>query len=63
LHQTGEVRAGGLLEAAGVNIKVAVQWQQAAGDDWAAYAADVSQRADDNLPTQAAHTARDGPPD
>jgi hypothetical protein len=28
----------------GVNIKVAVQWQQAAAGDWAAYAADVSRR-------------------
>jgi hypothetical protein len=26
-----------------VHIKVAVQWQQASGEDWAAYAADVSQ--------------------
>ena len=25
----------------GVHIKVAVQWQQASGRDWAAYAADV----------------------
>jgi hypothetical protein len=25
----------------GVHIKVAVQWQQASGGDWAAYAADV----------------------
>ncbi|MFL4946554.1 hypothetical protein ACJ6WE_04100 [Streptomyces sp. MMS24-I31] len=29
----------------GVHIQVAVQWQKASGGDWAAYAAEVSQRA------------------
>jgi hypothetical protein len=58
-----ELPAAMLARMLGVNIKVAVQWQQAAGGDWAAYAADVSQRADDGLPSQAAHTARDDPPD
>jgi hypothetical protein len=37
-----------LARTLGINIKVVVQWQQAAGGDWAAYAADVSQRKDDD---------------
>ncbi|MFK0114019.1 site-specific integrase [Streptomyces sp. NPDC091217] len=39
-----EVPAAILARMLGVHIKVAVQWQQASGGDWAAYAADVSQR-------------------
>ncbi|MFF8919492.1 hypothetical protein ACF08M_40965 [Streptomyces sp. NPDC015032] len=34
-------------------IKVAVQWQQASGGDWAAYAADVAQRNPDNHDSKA----------
>ncbi|WP_392675260.1 hypothetical protein [Streptomyces sp. LN785] len=40
-----EVPAAILARMLGVHIKVAVQWQQASAGDWAAYAADVSQRA------------------
>ncbi len=58
-----ELPAALLARTLGVNIKVAVQWQHAAAGDWAAYAADVSQRADDDLPSRAAHTPRDDPPD
>jgi hypothetical protein len=36
----------------GVYIKVAVQWQQASAGDWAAYAADVSQRPVRQINTQ-----------
>jgi hypothetical protein len=32
----------------GVHIKVAVQWQKASASDWVAYAADVSQRLQEN---------------
>ena len=39
-----EVPAAILARMLGVHIKVAVQWQQAASADWAAYAADVSRR-------------------
>jgi hypothetical protein len=39
-----ELPAAILARMLGVNIKVAVQWQQAAAGDWAAYAADVSRR-------------------
>lgn len=39
-----EVPAAILARMLGVHIKVAVQWQQASAGDWAAYAADVSQR-------------------
>jgi len=58
-----ELPAALLARILGVNIKVAVQWQQAAGGDWAAYAADVSQRADDDLPSRAAHALGEDPPD
>ncbi|WP_327740558.1 hypothetical protein OG749_46855 (plasmid) [Streptomyces nojiriensis] len=39
-----ELPAAILAQTLGVHIKVAVQWQQASGGDWAAYAADVSTR-------------------
>ncbi|MFJ4585087.1 hypothetical protein [Streptomyces echinatus] len=39
-----EVPAAILARMLGVHIKVAVQWQQASGGDWAAYAADVANR-------------------
>ena len=39
-----ELPAALLARMLGVHIKVAVQWQQAAAGDWAAYAADVSRR-------------------
>jgi len=39
-----ELPAAVLTRMLGVHIKVAVQWQQAAAGDWAAYAADVSRR-------------------
>ena len=39
-----ELPAAVLARMLGVHIKVAVQWQQAAAGDWAAYAADVSRR-------------------
>ncbi|WP_239064696.1 hypothetical protein [Streptomyces sp. S4.7] len=39
-----EVPAAILARMLGVHIKVAVQWQQASGGDWAAYAADISRR-------------------
>ncbi|MER5214257.1 hypothetical protein ABT063_27720 [Streptomyces sp. NPDC002838] len=39
-----ELPAAILARMLGVHIKVAVQWQQASGGDWAAYAADVSRR-------------------
>ncbi|WP_327311727.1 hypothetical protein [Streptomyces sp. NBC_01243] len=39
-----EVPAAILARMLGIHIKVAVQWQQASGGDWAAYAADVAQR-------------------
>ncbi|MGW6922089.1 hypothetical protein ACWGA9_12545 [Streptomyces sp. NPDC054950] len=35
-----------LARMLGVHIQVAVQWQKASAGDWAAYAADVSRRAD-----------------
>ncbi|MFB7109191.1 hypothetical protein [Streptomyces sp. NPDC056291] len=40
-----ELPAAILARMLGVHIQVAVQWQKASGGDWAAYAADVSQRA------------------
>jgi hypothetical protein len=55
--QAGPVRSSALMQLArelpaaviarmlGVHIKVAVQWQQAASGDWAAYAAEYSRRA------------------
>jgi hypothetical protein len=43
-----EVPAAILARMLGVHIKVAVQWQQASGGDWAAYAADVAQQNSDN---------------
>ncbi|MFJ2094646.1 hypothetical protein ACIOEW_36125 [Streptomyces sp. NPDC087901] len=39
-----EIPAAILARMLGVHIQVAVQWQKASGGDWAAYAADVSQR-------------------
>ncbi|WP_328741667.1 hypothetical protein OG436_04650 [Streptomyces caniferus] len=39
-----ELPAAILARMLGVHIQVAVQWQKASGGDWAAYAADVSQR-------------------
>ena len=39
-----ELPAAVLARMLGINIKVAVAWQQAASGDWAAYAADVSRR-------------------
>lgn len=39
-----ELPAAILARMLGVHIKVAVQWQKASAGDWAAYAADVSQR-------------------
>jgi hypothetical protein len=33
-----------LARMLGINIKVAVAWQQASSGDWTAYAADVSRR-------------------
>ncbi|WP_254710932.1 hypothetical protein [Streptomyces lunaelactis] len=41
-----ELPAAILARMLGVHIKVAVQWQQASAGDWAAYAADVSSRAE-----------------
>ncbi|MFB7501705.1 hypothetical protein ACFC09_44875 [Streptomyces sp. NPDC056161] len=43
-----EVPAAILARMLGIHIKVAVQWQQASGGDWAAYAADVSHRVSEN---------------
>ncbi len=40
-----ELPAAILARMLGVHIQVAVQWQKASGGDWAAYAADVSNRA------------------
>jgi hypothetical protein len=39
-----ELPAAILARMLGIHIKVAVQWQQAASGDWAAYAADISRR-------------------
>lgn len=39
-----EIPAAILARMLGIHIAVAVQWQQAAAGDWAAYAADVSRR-------------------
>lgn len=39
-----ELPAAMLARVLGLNIKVAVAWQQAASGDWAAYAADLSRR-------------------
>ncbi|MFC8453076.1 hypothetical protein [Kitasatospora sp. NPDC057223] len=39
-----EVPAAILARMLGIHIQVAVQWQKASAGDWAAYAADVSQR-------------------
>ena len=39
-----ELPAAILARMLGIHIKVAVQWQQAAAGDWAAYAADISRR-------------------
>ncbi|WP_228454268.1 hypothetical protein [Streptomyces alkaliphilus] len=38
-----EVPAAILARMLGIHIKVAVQWQQASGGDWATYTADVAQ--------------------
>jgi hypothetical protein len=43
-----ELPAAILARMLGVHIQVAVQWQEASGGDWAAYAADVSQRVSEN---------------
>ncbi len=40
-----EIPAAILARMLGVHIQVAVQWQNASGGDWAAYAADAGQRA------------------
>ncbi|MFF3595192.1 hypothetical protein [Kitasatospora indigofera] len=37
-----------LARTLGIHINVAVKWQRAAAGDWAAYAADVSQRVSEN---------------
>ncbi|MFD9445939.1 hypothetical protein ACFWBR_39210 [Streptomyces sp. NPDC060006] len=39
-----QVPAGILARMLGIHRSVAVQWQQASGEDWAAYAADVAAR-------------------
>ncbi|MFJ8504934.1 hypothetical protein [Streptomyces avermitilis] len=39
-----ELPAAVLARILGIDITVAVNWQRAAAGDWAAYAADVSQR-------------------
>ena len=39
-----ELPAAVLARTLGIDITVAVKWQRAAAGDWAAYAADVSQR-------------------
>jgi hypothetical protein len=39
-----EVPAAILAKTLGIHIKAAVQWQKISGGDWAAYAADVSNR-------------------
>lgn len=43
-----ELPAAILARMLGLHIQVAVQWQKASAGDWAAYAADVSQRASEN---------------
>jgi hypothetical protein len=39
-----ELPAAMLARMLGINIKVAVAWQQASSGDWTAYAADISRR-------------------
>ncbi|MGW2370275.1 hypothetical protein ACWCZ5_32585 [Streptomyces sp. NPDC001667] len=43
-----ELPAAVLARTLGIDITVAVKWQRAAAGDWAAYAADVSQRVSEN---------------
>lgn len=44
-----ELPAALLARMLGVHIQVAVQWQKASAGDWAAYAADVSERKDGTM--------------
>ncbi|WP_328743938.1 hypothetical protein OHT57_01310 [Streptomyces sp. NBC_00285] len=39
-----ELPAAVLARTLGIDVTVAVKWQRAAADDWAAYAAEVSHR-------------------
>ena len=39
-----DVPAAILAKTLGIHIKAAIQWQKISGGDWAAYAADISQR-------------------
>ncbi|MFF3609911.1 hypothetical protein [Streptomyces sp. NPDC002463] len=41
-----------------LDITVAVEWQRAAAGDWAAYAAEISQRATHHLQGEDAHAPR-----
>jgi hypothetical protein len=44
-RSTTELPAAVLARTLGLDITVAVKWQRAASGDWAAYAAEISQRA------------------
>jgi hypothetical protein len=39
-----EIPAAILAKMLGIHVSVAIQWQQASGGDWMAYAADVAKR-------------------
>ncbi|WP_406274962.1 site-specific integrase [Actinacidiphila glaucinigra] len=53
-----ELPAAVLARTLGIDITVAVKWQRAAAGDWAAYAAEISQRATRHLQGEDVHAPR-----
>ncbi|HEY8986065.1 MAG TPA: hypothetical protein VIU15_41630 [Streptomyces sp.] len=53
-----ELPAAVLARILGIDITVAVKWQRAAAGDWAAYAAEISQRATRHLHGEDVHAPR-----
>jgi hypothetical protein len=53
-----ELLAAVLARTLGIDITVAVKWQRAAAGDWAAYTAEISQRATRRLQGEDVHAPR-----
>jgi hypothetical protein len=58
LQLATELPAAVLARTLGIDITVAVKWQRAAAGDWAAYAAEISQRATRHLQGEDVHAPR-----
>jgi hypothetical protein len=56
-----EVPAAILAKTLGIHVQAAIQWQRISAGDWAAYAADISDRGDSHGPAGTANARKPGP--